>query len=221
MLIFSKEQHLFQRGLPILLSGMLMIIIRRHVLHNQTGCAKLLWRIRACDMRREDFSQAAAKALQSADVKIPDSIVMFTLDEPRYALYLSAVERVVRAVEITPLPKAPDIVLGIINFGGRVIPVLDIRKLFRLTAREMKPDDRFIIARTAQRQVAIMVDSVTGVHDLTEAETVNAKHAMPFARYLKGAAKLDGNLVLIHDLDQFLSIDEESVLDISLAKGLQ
>jgi hypothetical protein len=44
---------------------------------------------------------------------------------------------------------------------------------------------------------------------------------MPFARYLKGAAKLDGNLVLIHDLDQFLSIDEESVLDISLAKGLQ
>jgi purine-binding chemotaxis protein CheW len=172
-------------------------------------------------MRREDFSQAAAKALQSADVKIPDSIVMFTLDEPRYALYLSAVERVVRAVEITPLPKAPDIVLGIINFGGRIIPVLDIRKRFHLIAREMKPDDRFIIAQTAQRQVAIVVDSVTGVRELTEAETVNARQVMPFARYLKGAAKLDGNLVLIHDLDQFLSIDEESALNISLVKGLQ
>ncbi|HAJ79320.1 MAG TPA: chemotaxis protein CheW [Fibrobacteres bacterium] len=172
-------------------------------------------------MLTENFSQAATKILQSADVKIPDCIVMFTLDEPRYALYLSAVERVVRAAEITPLPKAPDIVLGIINVGGRIIPVLDIRKRFRLTAREMKPDDRFIIARTSQRQVAIVVDSVTGVHELTEAETVNARQALPFARYLKGAVKLDGNLVLIHDIDQFLSVNEESVLDISLAKGLQ
>jgi purine-binding chemotaxis protein CheW len=182
---------------------------------------KTLWRIRVFDMRIEDFPQAAAKVLQSADVKIPDCIVMFTLDEPRYALYLSAVERVVRAAEITPLPKAPDIVLGIINVGGRVIPVLDIRKRFRLAAREMKPDDRLIIARTSQRQVAIVVDSVTGVRELTEAETVNARQAMPFARYLKGVAKLDGNLALIHDLDQFLSIDEECVLDISLAKGSQ
>jgi purine-binding chemotaxis protein CheW len=44
-----------------------------------------------------------------------ERIVMFTLDEPRYALYLSAVERIVRAVEITPLPKATEIVSGVIN----------------------------------------------------------------------------------------------------------
>jgi len=40
-------------------------------------------------------------------------IVLFRLDELRYALYLSTVERVVRLVEITPLPKAPKIVIGV------------------------------------------------------------------------------------------------------------
>jgi purine-binding chemotaxis protein CheW len=148
-----------------------------------------------------------------------DFIVVFTLDEPRYALYLSAVERVVRAVEITPLPKAPEIVSGVINAQGRVLPVLDIRKRFRLPAREMKPDDRFIIARTSRRHVALAVDSVVGVHELTERELVNAKQALPFAQYLKGVAKVEDNLVLIHDLDQFLSLDEEGVLVTALAKG--
>jgi purine-binding chemotaxis protein CheW len=147
-----------------------------------------------------------------------ERIVMFTLDEPRYALYLSAVERIVRAVEITPLPKAPDIVLGVINVQGRVLPVLDIRKRFRLPAREMKPDDRFIIARTARRQVALVVDSVAGVHELTDTEIVRAKEALPFGQYLKGVAKLENNLVLIHDLDQFLSMDEEMALDATLSK---
>lgn len=42
-------------------------------------------------------------------------LVVFTLEEQRYALDLSMVRRVFRSVEITPLPKAPDIVLGVIS----------------------------------------------------------------------------------------------------------
>jgi purine-binding chemotaxis protein CheW len=150
-----------------------------------------------------------------------EEILLFALDEPRYALYLHAVERIVRAVEITPLPKAPEIVLGVINAQGRVLPVLDIRKRFRLEAREMNLDDRFIIARTARRPVALVADSVVGVHELTEGEMVSAQQALPFAEYLKGVAKLEGNLVLIHDLEKFLSLDEERVLDNVLAKDAQ
>jgi len=102
-------------------------------------------------------------------------IVVFALEEPRYALLLSAVERVVRAVEITPLPKAPEIVLGIINAQGRIIPVIDVRQRFRMPTREMKLDDRLIIARTSRRQVALVVDSVTSFRELTEREIVNTE----------------------------------------------
>jgi purine-binding chemotaxis protein CheW len=90
-------------------------------------------------------------------------IVLFSLEEPRYALYLSAVERVIRSVEITPLPKAPEIVLGVINLQGEIIPVIDIRRLFHLPAREIDLEDQFITARTSKRLLVLSVDSVEGV----------------------------------------------------------
>lgn len=149
----------------------------------------------------------------------PDHIVVFALDEPRYALPLSAVERVVRAVEITPLPKAPEIVLGAIDAQGRVIPVVDVRKRFRLPAREMDVNDRFIIARTSRRVVALAVDSVIGIRTLADSEVVSAEQALPFAEYLHGVAKIEDGIVLIYDLDQFLSLDEEQMLDAALVGG--
>ncbi len=51
-------------------------------------------------------------------------LVAFTLGEQRYALPLTTVQRVVRMVEVTPLPKAPEIVLGVIDFQGNIIPVM-------------------------------------------------------------------------------------------------
>ncbi|MDD5209181.1 MAG: chemotaxis protein CheW [Elusimicrobiales bacterium] len=146
-----------------------------------------------------------------------NQIVLFTLDEPLYALYLSAVERIVRAVEITPLPKAPGIVLGVINWQGKILPVIDIRKRFHLPDREMDQDDRFIIARAAGRLVALAADSVTGIRGLTEQESASAAQAAPLAEHLKGVAKIDGGLVLICDLDRFLSLDEEQKLDAALS----
>lgn len=88
-------------------------------------------------------------------------LVVFTLNEQRYGLRLSAVERVVRAVEVTLLPSAPEIVLGIINLAGRVVPVMNVRQRFGLPEKESDLSDQFIIARTAMRTVALLVDSVS------------------------------------------------------------
>ena len=140
-------------------------------------------------------------------------VLVFTLDEPRFALKLSAVERVVRAVDITPLPKAPEIVLGVINVQGQVVPVVDIRRGMRLPARDLTLDDQFILARTSRRLVALAVDAVVGVRDLAQSEMVNAEQVVPSAEYISGMAKLADGVVLICDLDQFLSPMEERMLD--------
>jgi purine-binding chemotaxis protein CheW len=83
-------------------------------------------------------------------------LVTFSLDERKFALYVSAVQRIIRVVEVTALPKAPEIVVGIINMQGRVIPVFDIRMRFRLPLREVRLDDQMIIATTAKRTVALL-----------------------------------------------------------------
>ena len=50
-------------------------------------------------------------------------LVTFSLDDRAFALYVSAVQRIIRVVEVTALPKAPDIVSGINNMQGLIIPV--------------------------------------------------------------------------------------------------
>lgn len=150
-----------------------------------------------------------------------NQIVVFALDEPRYALPLSAVERIIRAVEITRLPKAPEIVLGVICIHGRIIPVVDVRTRFRLPAREMKLDDRFIIARTSRRFVALAADSVIAIRKVADNNVVSAERALPFADYVRGVAILEDDLVLICDLDRFLSLDEEHLLDAALKQGTE
>jgi len=145
-----------------------------------------------------------------------NDFLLFSLDEARYAVRLPAVERVVRAVEVTPLPGAPEIVLGIVNVGGRIIPVADVRKRFGLPERPVDPADQFIIARTPARTVALAVDATHGVATIPEASVAQAGSIVAGLGYLSGVAKLPEGLVLIHDLGSFLSLPEEQALEEAL-----
>lgn len=141
------------------------------------------------------------------------SLVVFTLDDRRYALFLAAVERAVRIVEISPLPKAPEIVLGVVNVQGRILPVVNVRRRFRLPEREVALNDQLIIARASNRTVALVADTVTGVVERPEPEIISTEKILPGLEYVEGVAKLEDGLILIHDLDRFLSFEEGKRLD--------
>lgn len=145
------------------------------------------------------------------------SIIVFNLDEQRYALRLSAVERIVRIVEITPLPKAPEIVLGVVNVQGQVIPVVNIRKRFRLPDREISLSDHLIISRTARRVVVLVADAVLGVVERWEEEMTAADKILPDLEYVESVVKLEDGLIFIHNLDTFLSLEEEKTLEQAIA----
>jgi purine-binding chemotaxis protein CheW len=150
--------------------------------------------------------------------KSTDQIVIFTLDELFYALPMQSVVKVIESEEIHPLSQTPDLISGIINYKGRVIPVGDIRKRFGLPEHEIGPDDRIIIADTGKREVAIVVDSVTGITDLKQGQLEVSGTGPPLSEHITGVAKVKDDLVLIYDLDRFLSSDQEKQLDIALKK---
>ena len=147
---------------------------------------------------------------------ITDQIVVFTLDELFYALPLPTVIKVIHAIEIRHLPEAPEIISGIINVKGQIIPVVDIRKRFGLAERGIDLNDRMIIADSGKRQVALLADTVTDIRDLKPGQQVTAGKSLPFAEHLKGVAKIDDELILIYDLEKFLSLDEEKKLEKAL-----
>jgi len=143
----------------------------------------------------------------------PHQLLVFHLDGQRFSLRLTAVDRIERAVEVTPLPKMPENVLGIVNLKGQVIPVFNVRRRFRLRERGIDPRDRFIFARTSRRRVALVVDAVSEVLGQQDQDVVASREILPGLDYVEGVAKLADGLVLIHDLDRFLSVQEEAALD--------
>ncbi len=140
-------------------------------------------------------------------------LLVFNIEGRRYAIHVSIVERVVPAVEVVPLPSAPEIVLGVIDVHGRVIPVIDVRKRFRLPEHEVNPSDQMIIANTPRRAVVLTVDRTEGVVELENEAITPARNILPDMKYIEGVIRLEDGLILIHDLDAFLSLDEEAALD--------
>jgi purine-binding chemotaxis protein CheW len=139
--------------------------------------------------------------------------VVFWLDQGRYALPLAVVDRIVRAVHVTPMPRAPGIVLGAIDVQGRVLPVFNMRRKFGLPERAVDPADHFLIAHTARRTVVLVIDAAQGVFQHAATAVTPAADIAPDLEHIRGVIQLDDGLVLIHDLEHFLSTDEARVLD--------
>ncbi|MFA4956246.1 MAG: chemotaxis protein CheW [Candidatus Methanoperedens sp.] len=134
-------------------------------------------------------------------------IVVFSLDEHRYALKLSTVERIVRVVEVIPLPKAPDIVMGVVNVQGRIIPVLNIRKRFGLPEREIYLSDHLIIAQTSKRSIALLADKVSGVIEYPEQEKATLDTIFPGIEYVEAIIKQEEGMIQIIKLETILSAE--------------
>ncbi len=161
-------------------------------------------------------SQAGAHGVPDAAVPRPVSLVLFRLDGQPYALRLSAVERALPMVAVAPLPKGPAIALGVINVHGTVIPVLDIRRRFGLASREYGITAHLLLARTRRRTLAVPVDDVVGVREV-EVDAIAAPDAvLPGIRHVVGIVALADGLLFIHDLETFLSLEEERDLTAAL-----
>lgn len=150
---------------------------------------------------------------------IADMYVPFTIDGLRMALPLDKVERVVPAVEVTPLPSAPGAVLGVINLRGLVIPVFDLRRRFNLPEKEVLPENKMIISHASRRTVAIVADEVAGVIEAGPQEFAESREVLPEIAHVKGVLKTGKGMMIIQDIDRFLSIEEAGELASALEAG--
>ena len=148
-------------------------------------------------------------------------LVTFKLDDQEYGLSIENVVEVVRMVAITRIPKAPDVMEGVINLRGRVVPVINLRKRFGARPKPRDLDTRLLVARIGGRVIALIVDTVSEVLKL-DAESLDASDAVAtgVTEYLSAIGKMGDRLLLIVDLDAILSFDEESRLE-DLMKDLE
>jgi purine-binding chemotaxis protein CheW len=147
------------------------------------------------------------------------AILVFRLGSRRFGLPVARVDRVEPACEINPLPDAPAVVLGVISVRGALTPVLDLRRRFGEGSEDIALDQRFVLTRSATRNLAVLADAVEDIHQVARDAIVKMAHLFPGTGRLNGLAAVPDGLIYIHDPEGWLAEHDEAQLDAALRRG--
>lgn len=150
------------------------------------------------------------QAVEKTNSNHPLQWVTFRLGNETYGINVMQVQEVLRVSEIAPVPGAPDYVLGIINLRGNVVTVVDTRRRFGLPPKEPDSASRIVIVEAAGQVLGMLVDGVAEVVELqpTEIEATPSVGNEDSARYIQGVTSRDGMLLILVDLNKFLTEEE-------------
>lgn len=137
-------------------------------------------------------------------------LFVFRLGEHRFGLPLERVERVFQAVEMIDLPQAPDVVLGLVNVRGKLVPVVDIRARFGLPKKPLSLTDHMVLATTSQRELLFLVDSSVGV--IPCPAVMQPSELDVRSPWVEAVLRTKDGVIFIHDFERFLSLEEQGAL---------
>jgi len=132
--------------------------------------------------------------------------VGFELDGQAYAFRIDQIQEIVILNQVTKTPQVPDFVEGVANLRGSIIPIINLRKLFRLTPKETDGDTRTIVVNVGERTMGCTVDLVSQVIRIPDENIQSAPETVTGngAHYISGFARVDGKLLILLDIDQLL-----------------
>lgn len=141
-------------------------------------------------------------------------LVTFSIGEEEFGVDILQVQEIIRTMEITNVPRAPEFVEGVINLRGKVIPIVDMRSRFGLESKKHDKYTRIIVIENDMIIVGFVVDSVSEVLRLpaTQVQPPPPVVAGMDSDYIDGVGKLEDRLLILLNLDSLLDNEEKEAL---------
>jgi purine-binding chemotaxis protein CheW len=148
-------------------------------------------------------------------VKEEKQLVVFNLGEESYAIDISMVREIIQMQPITKVPGTPHSLEGVINLRGAVIPIVDLRKKFKLNRVNKDKDTRIVVVNCKGQDVGVIVDSVAEVLriPLDSLEPSSNVFSDEHLEHVQGIVKLENRLVILLDMNQVLSVQDISMIN--------
>jgi len=139
--------------------------------------------------------------------------VTFQLGQEIYGVVVNKVREILRINNISPVPGAPDYIVGITNIRGNVVSVIDGRKRINLPPEEYTDLSRMIVMESEDDIVAVVVDNVADIIDLPESSVdSNPKlNKGNSSRYISGVIANNNDLIIILDSEKFITDEQLDV----------
>lgn len=139
----------------------------------------------------------------------------FFLAGEEYGIEILKVHEIIGMMAITPVPRTPQFIRGVINLRGKVIPVVDLRLKLQMESKEQTRETCIIVVQTHGIQMGILVDKVSEVlniaaQDIEEAPSFGTEVNTD---YILGIGKALGRVKILLDIDKALSSKESPKLE--------
>jgi purine-binding chemotaxis protein CheW len=142
-------------------------------------------------------------------------IVTFRLGDELFAADIFSVERVLRYTAPTPVPNVPEWIEGVIDYQGRVVPVINLRRRFEMSKAPVASDGRILVLTVDDEWVAATVDGVLDVSALDPSRLAPPPTLFKglAASYVRGVVRRGERLVVFLDVPNLFATDERIVLE--------
>ena len=149
-------------------------------------------------------------------------VLVFVIGKEEYAVDILKVQEIRGYEKVTAIPAAPDYLKGVVNLRGVIVPVIDMRIKFGVAEPRYDSFTVVVILRLASRVVGIVVDAVSDVVPLAASDVKEAPRlgASVDSSFLTGVATVGDRMILLLDIERFLSSGELDLLD-SVAREKQ
>jgi purine-binding chemotaxis protein CheW len=133
-------------------------------------------------------------------------VVGFRIGNETYGVRIGSVREIVRVPEITAVPSAPELIEGVINLRGKIIPVMDLRKRFGQVYTHADKKNRILVVEIDNKLVGLIVNAASEVLKIPPAdiESPGAVFADGESGYVTGVGKLKGRLIILLDISKLL-----------------
>ena len=137
-------------------------------------------------------------------------VVGFRIGNETYGVRIASVREIVRVPEITTVPHAPDLIEGVINLRGKIIPVMDLRKRFGTSAVQTDKKNRILVVELDNKLLGLIVSSASEVLKIppSDIESPGSVFAEGESSYVTGVGKLKGRLIILLDIGKLLNRSE-------------
>ncbi|MDT8441119.1 MAG: chemotaxis protein CheW [Desulfuromonadales bacterium] len=157
----------------------------------------------------EEIYQQALAAGSDQGVRDVEQYLAFQLGQEEYALDIKQISEIIKARELTEIPRVPDFILGIISLRGVVVPVFDLRQRLRLGKAQVTAASRVIVCRVDEAIIGLLVDSINQVVTLAGGRLEPPPSVLSGLdrEMIAGVGRFKGRMVIVLNLPSVMTIE--------------
>jgi purine-binding chemotaxis protein CheW len=133
-------------------------------------------------------------------------VVGFRVGKEHFGVPIELVHEIVRIMEVTSVPDAPDFIEGVINLRGKIIPVIDLRKRFGEKTITASKKNRILVAEIMGKIVGLVVDAASEVVKIPPSDIEPPPNVFGESEvnYVTGVGKIGNKLIILVDLGKIM-----------------